>query len=495
MRRLLWKFVLLSLAGFALILTNQAHAMQQAFLVQNSGWMEPFYVDPESQFKPLVRAVIRLVAAPDDRVFILAFNQTAGDNKSPVLLWQGVGPGDPKTLLSQLSVAVKNKKSGALADTDFQEAIVSVIKQQFQSKPGIIWIFTNNKNSPNNDAQTALRNKEFYRLLHLDPSITRTVAFPLRMPVKGKLFSATGMMVYALAYGDQASEHLAHLIESGQLAKIFTNPPARLKPIDQDSVRLIPEGVTNTANIAVSLAKDGRTLLLDVHASNVLPQVAIKIRVQSLFYPYVISEAEPVATLTGAWGRQAVAIHPDKLEDVRPGDERDITVNIPMPLAQVPSAWSATAISAMGKRLVIPAMLEVSLTDQHLVISQRFRQSMKELFPGDPLSDVFSPPESVRNSSVSVPLLIRIQYPLLPVVVTLLLTLLVLGGLAGVVMLAGRTTRYDVVIDGAKRAVAIKAFKSADVRDANGVVVGKLRRGLGKPKVLETVSGHTIVLK
>ena len=38
-----------------------ASAVQQAFLVQNSGWMEPFYTDPESQFKPLVAAVARLL--------------------------------------------------------------------------------------------------------------------------------------------------------------------------------------------------------------------------------------------------------------------------------------------------------------------------------------------------------------------------------------------------------------------------------------------------
>ena len=37
--------------------STQLHAMQQAFLVQNSGWMEPFYVDSTSQFKPLVAAV------------------------------------------------------------------------------------------------------------------------------------------------------------------------------------------------------------------------------------------------------------------------------------------------------------------------------------------------------------------------------------------------------------------------------------------------------
>lgn len=494
MRSTVRRLVLACLTGLALMVCGRAWAMQHAFLVQNSGWMEPFYVDPASQFKPLASAVIRLVATSEDQIFIFAFNQTSGDNKSPVLLAQGTGSGDPDKVLAKLAIAVKSK-SGALADTDFQEAVGKVITDQFQAKTGIVWIFTNNKNSPNNDAQTALRNKDFYRLLHLEPSITRTVAFPLRMPVKGKLYSATGMMVYALAYGDPAAEHLARLIESGYLSKVFTNPPARLKPIDQNSVRLVPKGVANTANVVVSLAKDGRTLLLDVQASDVLPQVEIKTGFQNLFYPYVISEATASAAIAGAWGKQPVSVQPDRVEAVEPGDSREMVVSIPMPLAQVPSPWSAAAISAMGKQLVIPAVLEISLADQRLVLSDRFKQSLSELFPGDPLSDVFLPPANIRSSAASVPMLIRIQYPLLPVVAALVLALLALGGLGGVAVLAGRTARYEVLIDGAKRAVALKAFKSTEVRDASGAVVGKLTRGLGKPRVAQVIDGHTIVLK
>ena len=37
--------------------TGMAATMQHAFLVQNSGWMEPFYTDEQSQLKALVGAV------------------------------------------------------------------------------------------------------------------------------------------------------------------------------------------------------------------------------------------------------------------------------------------------------------------------------------------------------------------------------------------------------------------------------------------------------
>ena len=494
MRPSIRRLALTCFAWIVMLLSTHASAMQHAFLVQNSGWMEPFYADPSSQFKPLASAVVRLVTQADEQIFISAFNQTSGDNKSPVLLSKGTGPGDPDKVIGALTVAVK-AKSGALADTDFQEAIAQVISDQFQARPGIIWIFTNNKNSPNNDTQTAIRNRDFYRLLHLEPSIARSVAFPLRMPVKGRLYSASGMMVYALAYGDSAAEHLARMIESGQLTKVFTTPPARLKPLDQDSVRLVPKGVTNTANVAVSLARDGQTLVLDVQASNVLPRVEIKTGFQNLLYPYVISGANASAVLVGTWGKQTVVIQPERVTAIQPSDSREVTVSIPMPLAQVPSAWSSAAISAMGKQVVIPAVLEISLTDQRLVLSEAFKQSLNELFPGDPLSEVFVPPESVRTSSASVPLLIRIQYPLLPVVIMLTLALLVLGGIGAIAAFAAKTARYEVVIDGVKRSVAVKAFKSADVRDGNGVVVGTIKRGLGKPTIAQIIDGHTIVLK
>ena len=38
-----------------------ALAVSHVFLVQNSGWMEPFYSDPASQYKPLVSALVMAV--------------------------------------------------------------------------------------------------------------------------------------------------------------------------------------------------------------------------------------------------------------------------------------------------------------------------------------------------------------------------------------------------------------------------------------------------
>ena len=66
-------------------------AGQHAFLVQNSGWMEPFYQDQNSQLKPLVNAVVQTVTQPNDTVAVSMFNQSNTTAQSPVLIYQGAG--------------------------------------------------------------------------------------------------------------------------------------------------------------------------------------------------------------------------------------------------------------------------------------------------------------------------------------------------------------------------------------------------------------------
>ena len=57
--------VLKRLLGVAVLLASSigttvgAAELRQAVLVQNSGWMEPFYVDADSPFKPLVAQLPR----------------------------------------------------------------------------------------------------------------------------------------------------------------------------------------------------------------------------------------------------------------------------------------------------------------------------------------------------------------------------------------------------------------------------------------------------
>jgi hypothetical protein len=470
-----------------------AAGIQQAFLVQNSGWMEPFYTDPTSQLKALVVAVAGAATSAEDPVFTLSFSQSKGNNVSPTLLASGRGAAEVGRQLAALTVARKGP-GAALADTDFQEAISKTITGPFKAAPGIIWIFTNNKNSPNNDAQTAERNRDFYRLLHTEPSITKTLVFPLKMPVQGKQYAARGLMVYALAYGKPAAAALDRIMAEGRLTRVLTHAPARLKPLDQDAVRIVPETVKNAPNVHASLGADQRTLVLDVEAAGLVPTVTLQARLENLFYPYVIQRASIEATLLGGTERTPVRVEPTAVQGLQPGAKQPMEVSFKLPMAQVPSAWSAQALAAMGKQVLLPLTVEMGLTDQQLTLSEDFAAELRELFPGDPISEVFTPPDSVRASQVRVPLLVRIQYPLTPVLALMGGLLLLVGGLTALGLASRSSKRYELVIDGNKRNVVLKPFASLAIKDGEGRPVGEIKRGLGRPHVLSVVEGHSLSL-
>ena len=486
----------------------RAAGIQHAFLVQNSGWMEPFYVDPGSRLKPLVAAVAAAATTADDTVFTLAFSQSSAANPSPVQLAKSQGGADVDRHLGPLTVALKRGPgsagstrgsggtgaSAALADTDLKEAITRTITGPFNAQPGIVWIFTNNKNSPNNDAQTAARNRDFYRLLHLEPSITKTLVFPLKMPVRGKLYEAKGLMVYALAYGQPAAAALDRIMAEGRLSRVLTRAPARLKPVDQDAVRIVPTGVKGAPNVRASLAADQRTLVLDVAAAGLVPEVTLHAELENLFHPYVIRQGVVEAALQAGVQRSPVRVSPTAIQGLQPGARQPVDVSFTLPMARVPSVWSMQALAAMGKQVLVPLTVEMTLTGQQLGVSNAFAAELGELFPGDPISEVFAPPDSVRASRVRVPLLLRVQYPLGPVVALMAGLLALLALPVGWALARKSSQRYELLVDGVRRQVVLKRFASVPISDAQGQQVGEVQRGAGRPRIVNVVEGHNLSL-
>lgn len=468
-------------------------AVQQAFLIQNSGWMEPFYVDRTSQYKPLINAVIDAVAGTDEDVTISAFNQSTEGNESPLIAYKGKRGPRLAATIEKMGLARKGNNK-ALADTDFREAVVKTVMGPFASKSGIIWIFTNNKNSPNNSVETAARNREFYELLHFDNSIVRTLAFPLSMPVKGKFYKANGLMVYALAYGGEADQQLQDLIRSQTLKKILIDTPARLKPLDRDAVRLVPREVINSPNTQASLAADGRTLILDVDVSSHQPLVEIVASFENQFFPYSIEEAMVSARIAGKdWGGD-LTVNPSTISNLLPNKQAEVRVSLPIP-AEMPSVWSPSTLLDMGRRFAIPAAIEITLSGQRLGIDTGFRDRLASIFPGDPLPEVFVPPDAIKASTATIPMVIRVNYPLYPLLTVMFAALLAIGGILALLALAKSERRYQVVSDGQSRKLAIKAFSTVKVLSPNGAVAGVVRRGLGRPTVESVAEGHTLLIE
>lgn len=365
----------LALAGaLAMPAVALAAPVSHVFLVQNSGWMEPFYTDPASQYKALVTEVVLAAIQPGDALVLAAFNQSLPGAPSPKALLAAKVDDKPQRAavagaLAPLAAA-KKPGSSALADTDLGEAVGASISSALGGKPGLIRLFTNNKNSPNNDQATAQRNREFYELIHHGGAIRKALAFPLHMPVQGR-YSANGMMIYVFAIGDEGARELDALLRTGRLQKVITEPPARLKPLDQDTVRLFPVKVENVPGVTFSTQPNG-TLRADIDAGAAsagsgpaartaaaapagMPAARIQWRLENTIYPYTITSARLAARSVLAGAEKPIALGADAVRGLAPGKSQPLASTMELPVAHLPGKWSLEAVKAAGSAAVLPA--------------------------------------------------------------------------------------------------------------------------------------------
>lgn len=468
------------LAAAMLLAATAAVAQQplrQVFLVQNSGWMEPFYVDPASPFKALVKDLGQ-AAAGDQEIVMGGFNQADATHASPSWLYRGPGnhPGFTDAL-KKLELA--RKAGGAYADTDFKEALLAAIKVGLEGREGIVWILTNNKNSPNNSAQTREKNREFYTLLHANDVITRIAAFPLRMPVKGPAYQANGLMVYAIAYGEQAGVQLGQVLESPGVRALFKEGPVRLKPLTQSAVAFLPQAVVDAPGVSASLAPDGQTLILDFDADTSPRSATLVGKFENRFYPYEIKSAEAGIDLIMQGGTLRAGLADNKVVNIAPGASSDARITLQLPA--LPSAWSSEVLLSSGYQMA--GEIRVHLTQQVLAVSDQFSARMAELFPGDALPEVFTPPAQAQSSETRLPVVIRIHHPVGPLLILVGLGILLLLGLLIAFFLLSGKKSCTVMVDGVSHKLSLKPFGRVDVPYRNGDKAATVRRGLGKPYI------------
>jgi hypothetical protein len=461
-----------------LLLAPLAGAAPHVVLVQNSGWMEPFYADPASPFKPLVTGVVTAAAKPGDPVLLASFNQSQPGAPSPRALAQLRAGGDLRAAVAAglSGVGVARKGSGAMADTDMGEALGAAISTALKGRDGLVWIFTNNRNSPGNDLATARRNREFYALIHQDRRIAAAVAYPLRMPVRGKAYAANGLMVYLLGVGAGGEAALRELLDSGRLSGVLTERPARLKPLDRDTVRLAPRRVDGARGVTLSTA--GNALLADIEPGTRSASVQVDWLLENRVYPYVIKTAR-VRARSALGGRMApIALAGADTLTVRelaPGRGQPLKAELPLPVGRMPPAWSAQALSAAGSAQVVPGELEIRLDGQVLELSPAFRARMEELFPGDPLPDVFVPPPGIEGSTAALPVEVRVHFSATPLLALIGGLLAALAAGAAVVHLAIRVREVPLTVDGERRVLHARAGTSQPVYSQSGETIAQLR--------------------
>lgn len=457
-------------------------SVSHIFLVQNSGWMLPFYDDPNSRFKDVVVDLSSRVAKYGNQVQVVAsFNQSMGENKSPQFVYRGSDNAQLRAKVQSIQLARK-PGSQAYADTDFKEAIIGAIKQFSPGKPSLLWIITNNKNSPNNSAETIEKNKEFYNFLQGTGEIKRIVAFPHPMDVQSrskKDYRANGLMVYALAYGEKADQELQKML-AANVPFGKQQQPARLKPLDAEALTFVPKGV-KPKSVEVKLAPDRKTLMLTFSADS-KPEVAeLTGQFRNDFYPYDIQSAKVKIDTEGfkdkGHGKITVELSNKEIPNIPAGGlSPDINVKIKIPA--IPSPWDPEVI--FGNGYTTKGVILFELEEQKLVISKDFVQKMSKLFPGDLLLDLFKPGESAKKSVTRQAFIIRVNYPGWPLLVLASLGLMLVGGIVGGIVVMRREKIFRVSVDGAQKSYGLKPFSEVVIKDQQGTRVGILKRGLGQ---------------
>lgn len=475
-------------AACALVLSApSAYALPQVFLVQNSGWMEPFYADPASQFKPLVAELVNAVVSNGDPVVLASFNQSLPGAPSPkALLSFRADASSVKTrsaaALASLSVAHK-PNSAALADTDLGEAVNAAIVTALAGKPGIVWLFTNNRNSPNNDQATATRNREFYTLIHAGSAIDKALAFPLKMPVQGAHYRANGLMVYAFAVGAEGARELDKLLATGRVQKVITEPPARLKPIDRDTVLLRPRKVEGAPGVTFSMAANGM-LRADIDASTRAPEARIVWGLENRMYPYTISSAALSARSHVGGEDRPITLAAHQVTDLAPGKAQPLASTMALPVKQLPGNWSLAALQSAGSAYVLPGRIDIQLTGQKLVLSQAFRTRMATLFPGDPLPEIFTPPANIQASTAALPLEVRVHYGMAPLLALGAAAFALFGAAVAGATAYGRPRKAFVTVDGELRTMQVRPGSTQPIYDRTGQQVAQLKT---------TLFGHALI--
>ena len=190
--------------AIALLAPPARAAVPSLYLVQTSGWMEPFFTDRASPFKPLLQALID--ASHTGRTLVADFNQDGQvpGHRSPEVLYDGpFAPGPVNAAVGALALAAR--PGGRLADADFDGALARALDTVLDGKPGIVWVVTNNKNSRNNSSEIDRNTRDFAEMIRSSPYLPYVVAYPVRMPVTGRQYTERGLIIYAIAYGEDAA--------------------------------------------------------------------------------------------------------------------------------------------------------------------------------------------------------------------------------------------------------------------------------------------------
>ena len=465
--------------------------VSSVYLVQDSGWMEPFYVDQAASFRPLLNALVAASHA-DGEVVVAGFDQDGQvpGRRSPDVLYRGRYDA-ARVAAAVASLHLPHQSNGHLADADFDGALVRGIDTILDGHPGIVWLVTNNRNSPNNSQRVDDNTRAFAQALGSSPFLPVVEAYPVRLPATGRLYSAQGLIVYGIAYGRQAAAALRRLSAGDGLRRLFSDPAVQLKPLDQAPLAFIPDA-TLTPGLVASRAPDGALRINNVPGGKA-STVEIAGTLRSDYYPHVIDRAR----LSLRWDRLdqgagrpdapllQAAIVPAEVHELGPGGAlHDVRIRL-----EIPRIDRAPGLAGfLQKDVVLHGTLVIGLDDLALSLQDGFVAKMKQVAALDQLPGVFFDNKAVSAASATLPVVLVVHYPAWPLVLALCSLSVLLLLLALLLVLLRREREHVVSLDGQVRRVRLRPFERRRVvlpPDRAFVLRGRL---VGAPQIVQRPS-------
>jgi hypothetical protein len=470
-----------ALLAFLVTLSPRAFAQNVpfVFLVQNSGWMEPFYSDNRAtKFDAAISTFIERAAPRNASIIIASFNKNGemAGRSSPFVVYRGAAePGAIRAAVGKIDLPMRT--DGRLTNSDYSEAVVTSLREIVQGQSAVIFMVTNNKSAPNGrerreDGNVAERTEAFNTLLRDSPDISRIVAWPLRFAATGRKYSERGIVIYGIAYGGDASEPLLRAANGTGLRQLLGDPPVRLKPLSLDPLELVlTRG--NSGDLDWYSDPAGRIVIDGVPNGGAIIQM--RGTITNVLYPYVIESARMVARWTTPMGTHVasrVRINPQDITGLQPfGSVRDVSIKLAISPVERPDWFS--------DQLAIPGVLSVELTDLKLGLAPEYVKKMHDIF-GDgaaPRPDIPQdlPPQApkifvnyktVGAARTQVPLSLNVTFFPWPLIGLAAAAAALLAAIAAGFMLLVRESPFRVMIDGEERVVSLRAFQSKEVAGA-----------------------------
>jgi hypothetical protein len=283
------------------------------------------------------------------------------------------------------------------------------------------------------------------------------------------------------------------MLAAGRIRQVITEPPARLKPLDRDTVRLVPRKVENAPGVEFSMDAAGR-LRADVAPDARTPSATILWQLENTIYPYTIVGAAISARSVLGGENRPIVLRTATVARLAPGRAEPLASTMQLPVAQLPGKWSLAALKSAGSAYVLPGRIELHLQDQRLELSQAFRDRMAALFPGDPLPDIFTPPADIQASTAVLPVEVHVHYGAGPLVLLLGGGLTLLAATAGAAYAYGRPRRVQLVVEDELRTVHTRAGVTQPIFDKAGNKIAQLKTTLFGHQLIDLREGAQVRL-